>query len=493
MWMKTEKSGGKRARSGPIAPFGWPVVAAIPLLAGMAWMWWAIDGVLGAVLGALPGTLMLATGLSNLLWAGDARIFQFMSLGAVTGMALSLPTTFIFGPGAAVLLLAVSAASYLAAGYLALGQEPVPPEAPEPRLDLRQSFTAAGDEFSMCTIVLTTGPRWVGPRAARIGHEMDEALQLYEEKGWLAHPATYHIDPPTIEKTHREPLNYKSWSFERWSFESGYEPHADEPGRVRWLSYEENRTAHAWVLQHPGGPRPWLVGLHGIRMGFPRGDLLLYRPEHLHHRLGLNLLLPILPIHGPRKVGTVSGDRILSGDVMDTIHAGAQAMWDIRRLLSWLRLPEQNAPAIGVLGYSLGGYTASLLAGLENEVDCIISGNPAVDPSGLFWRNALSLTTRYLKTEGVTERKMDELMRPVAPLALAPKIPWERRAIFCGVADRVVPPDEATQLWHHWHEPRIHWYQGSHRGFLRTTEGENFIEEILRTTGVLNDNGLRQD
>ncbi|MDP8939837.1 MAG: hypothetical protein M3N10_06040 [Actinomycetota bacterium] len=484
--MESGKSDEKRAESGPIAPSWWPVVAVIPIVAGMLWMWFAVKGgVLGELLSAGPGTLLLATGLSNLLWAGDARIFHFMSFGAVLGMLLSLPTTLVSGPWAALLLLAGSVASYPAAGYLALGQEPVPPEAPEPHLDLKQSYMAAGDEFSMCTIVLTTWPLWVGPRAARIGHEMDEALEMFEENGWLAHPASYHEAPPYIEKPDTEPLRYKTWSFQRLSFESGYEPHPDEPGRDRWLSYESNRTAHAWVMQHPGEPRPWLVGLHGIRMGFARGDLLLYRPEHLYHQLGLNLLVPILPIHGPRKVGPVSGDRILSGDVMDTIHAGAQAIWDIRRLLSWVR--SQDAPAVGVVGYSLGGYTAALLAGLENEVDCVISGNPAVDPSELFWRNALSLTVRYLKTEGVTEEKMDALMRPVAPLALPPRITHEQRAIFCGVADRVVPASEAASLWRHWEEPRIHWYQGSHRGFLRTAEGEKFIEDTLRTTGVLVD------
>lgn len=123
----------------------------------------------------------------------------------------------------------------------------------------------------------------------------------------------------------------------------------------------------------------------------------------------------------------------------------------------------------------------------------MISGNPAVDPSGLFWRNALSLTTRYLKTEGVTEEKMDTLMRPVSPLSFPPRIAWERRAIFCGVADRVIPASEAASLWHHWEEPRIHWYQGSHRGFLRTEEGENFIEDTLRANGVLMDGDFPED
>ncbi len=486
MRMETQKRNARRAESGPVAPSWWPVVAVVPVVAGMLWMWFAVrGGVLGEVLGAAPGTLLLATGLSNLLWAGDARIFQFMSFGTVLGMLLSLPTAFVSGPVATLVLLVLSAMSYVAAGYLALGQEPVPPEAPEPRLGLKQSYTAAGDELSMCTIVLTTSPLWVGPRAARIGHETDAALEVFDDKGWLARPASYHREPPSLENPYKKPLQHKNWNMEHLSFESGYEPWPDEPGRDRWLSYEENRTAHAWVMQHPGEPRPWLVGLHGIRMDFPHRDLLLYRPEHLHQELGLNLLLPILPIHGPRKVGAVSGDRILSGDVMDTVHAGAQAMWDVRRLIAWLRQPGQDAPAVGVIGYSLGGYTAALLAGLESGVDCVISGNPAVDPSGLFWRNALSLTTRYLKTEGVTEEKMDTLMRPVAPLGLTPQIAREKRAIFCGVADRVVPPGEATSLWRHWKQPRIRWYQGSHRGFLRTVEGEKFIEETLRATNVL--------
>ena len=85
----------------------------------------------------------------------------------------------------------------------------------------------------------------------------------------------------------------------------------------------------------------------------------------------------MLPLHGPRRTGRRGGDGFFSGDFVDTVHAQAQAVWDVRRLLRWLR--EGGAPGIGLYGVSLGGYTAALLAGLEENVDCVIAGIPAAD------------------------------------------------------------------------------------------------------------------
>jgi predicted esterase YcpF (UPF0227 family) len=460
-------------------------VAVVPVVVGALWLWWDVQsGLPGVLVGGLPGTLLLATGLSNLLWAGDARIFHFMSLGALSGVALSFPAVLVFGPVAAAALLLLSTASFVAAGYLAVGQEPVPPGVPEPRMSLGIAARAAEDEFSMCTIVLTTWPLTVGGRAARIGRELEEALALFERKGWFDDPAGYHRTPPPIEGMDPGDLRHRERGFEHLTFESSYEPWPEEPGRDRWLSYERNRSSHAWVLRHPDEPRPWVVCLHGIRMGSPRADIAFFRPDYLHRELGLNLLFPVLPIHGPRRVGLVSGDRILSGDVMDWLHAASQAMWDTRRLLAWLRTHE-GATDVGVLGHSLGGYAAALLSSLEEGIDCVVVANPAVDPSRLFWRNALSLATRYLKTAGVTEEKMSALLCAISPLALQPLVSRERRTIFAGVADRVVPAVEASSLWHHWEKPRIVWYQGTHHAFLGTAEGRALVATALRDAGLV--------
>ena len=474
---------------GPVAPPLWPLVVALPSLTGGLWAWWAVQGgLLGVILGVLPGVSLLSSSLSNVFSGGDARISQFMTMGAFLGMLLSFPMVLASGLEAGVVLLILSSASFVASGYLAVGEVPVPAGVPKPRMGVRLSTRSAADEVAMFSIVLTTRPLVVGPRAARVGREIDEALEVFGENGWLDDPESYHRKPPPVEGFGHRRQRHKGWDLEHLSFESGYEPWPDEPGRERWLSQAPNRTAHALVLRHPGGPRPWLVCIHGLRDGSPQKSPDLFQPEYLHRELGLNLLFPFLPLHGPRKAGLLSGERLLSGEMVELVHTGAQAVWDIRRLLGWLRLPDQGALAVGVLGHSLGGFAAALLCGLvqgEEGVDCVIAANPSVDPSLMFWRDGLSMATRYLKTAGVTQKKTDLLLRAVSPLALEPRVAKERRAILASVADRIIPAGEPESLWRHWDRPRVLWHQGNHFGLLRSAEGKAAVEDVLRDSDIV--------
>ncbi|HZF59244.1 MAG TPA: hypothetical protein VEZ19_12320, partial [Rubrobacter sp.] len=99
------------------------------------------------------------------------------------------------------------------------------------------------------------------------------------------------------------------------------------------------------------------------------------------------------------------------GDVMDTLHTGEQGIWDLRRLIGWLRESE-GAPAIGALGHSLGGYAVSLLASLEKDLDCAVAGNPAVDPSHLFWTNALAIAIHSMSAEVSARRRSRHCCAP---------------------------------------------------------------------------------
>ncbi len=463
----------------------WSFSSLVPLFAGVFWLSLAARGGIAEILvGFVPGVLLLSTGLSGLLWAVESRTLQHMSLASVLGMLFSLPAIFVLGPLTAAGLALGSVASFMATGYLALGQHRCPPGVPNPATGLSLASRAAVNELMMCGLILTSWPIVVGTTAVRVRKEASEAYPLFEEKGWFSDPASYHAEPPVLDDPEISTKERRGRRIECITFESLFEPHPDEPGRERWLGFEKNLTVHAWALRHREDGRPWLVCVHGIRMGTLGKSLHRFTPEYLHEELGLNIVMPVLPLHGPRDTGLVSGERTLSGDVMDTLHTGAQGVWDLRRLLSWLRESE-GAPAIGALGHSLGGYAVSLLASLDEDLDCVVAGNPAVDPSHLFWHNTLALATHSLSAEGIRRDTFEALLRPVSPLCLQPLVPHDRRAIFAGTVDRVIPPVQAHGLWRHWDEPRIAWYQGAHQRFLKAPEGREVLEETLRAAGMI--------
>jgi len=409
----------------------WSFSSLIPLFTGVLWMLLAVGGgVPGILVGLVPGVLLLGTGLSGLLWAVDSRTFQHMALASSLGMLLSLPAVGIFGTPVAAVLGAGSAASFLATGYLAFGKHRCPTGVPTPKTGPSLAARAAVNELMMCALILTSWPIVVGWSATRVRREATDAYGLFEERGWFEDPASYHQDPPPLEEPEIHYHERQGRRVECLTFESLYEPHPGEPGRERWMGYEKNRTVHAWVLRHEDDDRPWLICVHGIRMGTLGKSLTRFKPEYLHEELGLNLLMPVLPLHGPRDTGLVSGERTLSGDLMDTLHTGAQAVWDLRRLVSWLRATE-GASSVGALGHSLGGYAVSLLASLEEDLDCAVAGNPAVDPSDLFWTNMLAVATHSLSAEGIRQETFRELLRPISPLALEPLLPRGAQGHLC--------------------------------------------------------------
>jgi hypothetical protein len=59
--------------------------------------------------------------------------------------------------------------------------------------------------------------------------------------------------------------------------------------------------------------------------------------------------------------------------VARAVHATAQAVWDVRRLLSWIRSQEPDS-SIGLNSISLGGYVTSLVASLEDGLTCANPG-----------------------------------------------------------------------------------------------------------------------
>ena len=216
-------------------------------------------------------------------------------------------------------------------------------------------------------------------------------------------------------------------------------------------------------------------------MGFARIDVGLFK--RFHDASGLNVLMPVLPLHGPRRIGLHSGSGFLGMDVIDTLHAEAQAMWDMRRLLSWVQ--DQGAPAVGAFGISLGGYTTALFASIADGLACAVAGIPLTDITRLVERHGSTHQVRYAMHLGYDLERVSRVLSVVSPLVLEPKVPHPGRLIFGAVGDRLVTPDHVRDLWRHWQKPEIVWYQGSHCSFMSEPDVWSAVERTLRDSGLV--------
>lgn len=297
------------------------------------------------------------------------------------------------------------------------------------------------------------------------GREVARAHELFQRNGWIENPAAYHRRPVA-------PADLRCWqerapgfSYERMTFTSGFEIQRGEPGRDRWLRHEANRTVHGWMLRAPGADDgTWLVCAHGFGMGSsPYRDLRAFRAAQMRER-GISVVVPVLPLHGPRASGRVKGEDLMTIDMMDSLHGVAQGVWDLRRVVAWLR-DEQGAKRIGLIGYSFGALVAALVASLETDLACVIAGIPVVDLPALFRRHSGARVAKLAESNGVLGREVDELHRVASPLAMECKVPVEHRYLFAGLADRMSTFGQARRLWLHWDRPKLAAYQGGHVGF----------------------------
>lgn len=321
-------------------------------------------------------------------------------------------------------------------------------------------------------------PRGDSHAVERINREVRAALEFYGQQGWLDRPEGFFATPPTLTDVSTAPATVRGQPLHRMVFDSGYEPLPGEPGRDRWLGYTANSREHALILRHRE-PRPWVVCVHGALMGRGAVDLRLFRARHLHEDLGLNVVLPVLPLHGPRRH---KGAAFPGQDVLDDVHAAAQAVWDIRRLISWIRMQEPDSP-IGMNSMSLGGYVTSLVASVDDSLACAVLGVPVANLVAVLARHG---GLRHDDPRRHTLALAQPLGRMTSPLSLGPQVPMGGRFIYAGVADRLVHPrDQVMRLWEHWGRPEIVWYPGAHTGFFRSRPVQDFVDDALRQSGLV--------
>jgi len=444
----------------------------LPAVAGLTWLASA-EGPVAFLLAAAPGSLLVTATVGTLLFPGDRHIPRTGAVGALLGVLLAVPVLF-FAPLTALLLAALSAAGGIAAGRIAVEDLPLPGSAPAPESLSRISAEVALDEAALGILTTAIGV-YNDDVQARVGEELEAQLAWLRAGGWTTAPATFHEAPPPLGPINVATERSAGLDLEVLRYDSEFAPRHGAPGRDRWLRYGANLTSETRLVRARDS-RDWLLCIHGLGMGYAPADLRFLRARWLYER-GLNLALPVLPLHGRRRRAFVSGTGFVTGDVANTLHALTQTIWDLRRLIGWLR--EQGAGRIGLYGVSLGGYVAALLASLDDDIDFAIAGVPASELGELTCYHGNQRAMALAELHGITPSRLTAALHPVGPLNFAPRVPHERRYLFGATADRFVPPRQVEALWRHWDEPAIEWYAGAHLTFWWHPEVREFVARAL--------------
>lgn len=257
----------------------------------------------------------------------------------------------------------------------------------------------------------------------------------------------------------KPPSSIKSGIFERVSHPSTY-PISGE----HYRQHHQNESVVAYHWRHGDQLRPTVIFVHGFMAAQWFANDRMQGMTHFYNE-GYDVFLLTLPHHGERTSPSnrVPGLDYVSGGIEHMNHAVVQSSFDIRSAVDYL-LEERNAPAVGITGVSLGGYTCALMAGLEKRLSFVMPMIPIISiPDAMMEWTPLNFALKRIMTD--LNIDMHELRRMVAfhsPLAHKPLLEKERLMILAGAGDRMASPRHAEALQTHWNNCETHWFEGSH-------------------------------
>jgi pimeloyl-ACP methyl ester carboxylesterase len=238
------------------------------------------------------------------------------------------------------------------------------------------------------------------------------------------------------------------------SWDSEYQPFLPEL-RERYARTTQNHSAAVRLLTAEQ-KRPVAVLIHGYMTGQYHVEQRLW-PLQRFLRSGYDVALFTLPFHGVRANPLRRGAPEFPGaDPRFSNEGFRQVIADLRNFVAWLK--AQGHPEVGVLGMSLGGYTAALLATVETELSFCIPVIPLASLAD-FAREQGELSSAPA-AEAEEHALLERIYRVVSPIERRPRIAPARTLVVAAKADRITPVAHARKLSVHFGSPLVSWHGG---------------------------------
>jgi pimeloyl-ACP methyl ester carboxylesterase len=229
--------------------------------------------------------------------------------------------------------------------------------------------------------------------------------------------------------------------FTEWNWQSIH-PLIFKEIEHEYRSHRDNQTALLRTLDLRIKGRPMAILVNGFSSGHHLMERVAW-PVREFHRQGISVSLFALPFHGPR--GHAFPPEWPQQDTAFTIEGFRQAIWDLQTAIRAMR--EAGASHVGVVGMSLGGYTAALLGTVTSDVDFLLSYIPIASIPDVMNDNDLVPGSGDLQRtlyEGYREQLV-----PITPVCREPTLEPKRVAIISGEFDRLATVRHGSRLAEH--------------------------------------------
>jgi pimeloyl-ACP methyl ester carboxylesterase len=308
------------------------------------------------------------------------------------------------------------------------------------------------------------------------GHEARvQALESVEARLASEDLATFFPEPREIEPSARQRGAFNarlSRTDLAWdSIRDTFLPELEE----RFRTTHENRVAVARLVTRPE-PRPIAVLVHGYLLGQLAVDERVW-PIAALDGLGFDSALYVMPFHGRRADPGRGGRPEFPGRNPAFAAEGfRQAVTELRELMRCLR--RRGHPRVGLLGMSLGGYTAALTATVDADVDFLAPIVPLASLADFALEHGE--LAEAPEPRALEHALLARVYRHVSPVDRPPLIAPERVLVIGARADRITRFSHARRLASHFRSPLVA-FHGGH--LLQLGRGEAFerLGELLRS------------
>ena len=308
------------------------------------------------------------------------------------------------------------------------------------------------------------------------------ALEFYRDRRFIDEPNRFFARPSPLRTETRRLGSRRDGEVVELTYSSEFVPVFPE-ARTDPVRSNPQGIARWWRHRRPGHPA--MLCIHGYAGGHLWLERLAFDASRFY-RAGIDVVIYVLPYHGPRTPAGArrSGEPFFDMDLVRTNEAFAQAIYELRALVRYLR--DAGTGPVGAFGMSLGGYTTALLATVEPELAFAVPMIPLASLPDMMWAQGENDPRMARAIEhGWSLAGLRDFFAVHDPLSRPPLVPADRRLVIAALGDRICPPSHADVLWRHWGRPRIHWYPGGHLAQFRRGVALSEVRTLLRDAGLL--------